>query len=69
MNITEAIQQRRSVRNYRPQLLSAADIQLLEKATANAFSPFGGSVEIRLRQFDIKGAFKPGTYEIGRAHV
>ncbi|MCI9608547.1 MAG: nitroreductase Nfs [Muribaculaceae bacterium] len=66
MNITEAIQQRRSVRNYRPQLLSAADIQLLEKATANAFSPFGGSVEIRLRQFDIKGAFKPGTYGIIR---
>lgn len=62
MNIIEAMQQRRSVRSFDGQYLSAAVIEELNAAIAAMSSPFGGSVTVRLRQFDLRGGYKPSTY-------
>ena len=62
MNIIEAIKERRAVRSYNGQPLSEVMKSELLKAIAGAKSPFGGHVTIRLKEFDLKGGFKPSTY-------
>lgn len=61
MNIIQAMKERRSVRSYNGQPLSDTDRDSLSTAVNEAWSPFGGSVTIRLKQFNIK-EFRPGTY-------
>ncbi len=62
MNIIEAMKERRSVRSYNGEHLAPETIAELRKAAEEATSPFGGHVTIRLKSFDLKGAFKPSTY-------
>lgn len=69
MYIIEAIKQRRSVRSFDGNGLTADEIQTLENAVKNSFTPFGGDVTIRLKRFDLKGVYKPGTYGTIRGAV
>lgn len=62
MNIIEAMKQRRSVRTFSGTALTPAQKQALDKAVAEAAFPFGGSVSVRLRNFDLKAGYRPGTY-------
>lgn len=62
MNIIEAIKERRSVRSFNGESLSEVMKSELYKAIAGVTSPFGGQVTIRLKEFDLKGGFKPSTY-------
>lgn len=62
MNIIEAMKERRSVRSFNGEHLTAETIDSLKKAIDESQSPFGGSVTIRLKSFDLKGAYKPSTY-------
>lgn len=62
MNIIEAIKERRSVRSYDGKGITPEQRTELEKAIEQASSPFGGSVTIRLKPFDLKGGYKPSTY-------
>lgn len=62
MNIIDAMKERRSVRSFNGERLSADQIKELHKAIDESYSPFGGHVSIRLKSFDLKGAFKPSTY-------
>lgn len=62
MDIIEAMKERRSVRSYNGEPLDAALKQKLMEAATVAESPFGGSVTIRLKEFDLKNGFKPSTY-------
>lgn len=62
MNIIEAIKERRSVRSFNGEPLSENVKTQLRKAISEADSPFGGSVTIRLKEFDLKNGFKPSTY-------
>lgn len=62
MNIIEAMKERRSVRSFNGEHLPAETIEALKQAVDEATSPFGGSVTIRLKSFDLKGAYKPSTY-------
>lgn len=62
MNIIEAIKGRRSVRTYTGGHLSIEQHNQLEKAISEATSPFGGSVTIRLKSFDLKDGYNPSTY-------
>lgn len=64
MNIIEAMQERRSVRNYNGQPLSRATAAAIEKAIADAYDPFGGDISIRLKDFDLSSGFKPSTYGV-----
>lgn len=64
MNIIEAMKQRRSVRSFDGRPLDNQQIDKLNNAIAEANSPFGGNVTIRLRQFDLKNGFRPSTYGI-----
>ncbi len=60
-DIIQAMKERRSVRSYNGLPISDADHKALTEAVNEAWSPFGGSVTIRLKRFDIK-EFRPGTY-------
>ncbi|MDE6497594.1 MAG: nitroreductase family protein [Muribaculaceae bacterium] len=62
MNIIEAMKERRSVRTFDGKGISADQKAALEHSIAGAGSPFGGSVTIRLKQFDLKSGYRPGTY-------
>ena len=62
MDIIEAMKERRSVRSYNGQPLDADTRRKLMEAVASAENPFGGSVTIRLKEFDLKNGFKPSTY-------
>ncbi len=62
MNIIEAMKERRSVRNFSGEALSASQVELMNKAIEESFSPFGGKLTILLRQFDLKEGYKPSTY-------
>ncbi len=62
MNIIEAMKERLSVRSFNGEHLPAETIEALKQAVDEATSPFGGSVTIRLKSFDLKGAYKPSTY-------
>lgn len=62
MNILEVIKERRSVRSFNGEPLSCRNRELLMDAVKKSSSPFGGSVTIRLKEFDLKGGYRPGTY-------
>ncbi len=62
MNIIEAIKQRRSVRSFDGESLTGEQKTMLGNAIAESTSPFGGSVSIRLKHFDLKAGYKPSTY-------
>ncbi len=62
MNIIEAIKERRSVRSFNGEGLSASQKTELKKAIGESYSPFGGKLTIRLKEFDMKEGYKPSTY-------
>ena len=68
MDIIEAIKERRSVRSYNGENISAIQhrelMQIIEKAMApdDTGSPFDGQLTIRLKSFDLKEGFSPSTY-------
>ena len=62
MNIIEAMKERRSVRTFDGEGLNPQLVAELEKAIAESKSPFGGSVTIKLKKFDLKTGYKPSTY-------
>ncbi len=62
MNILEAIKTRRSVRSYNGMPLTDVMKNALEEAMANTYSPFGGKVGIRLKEFDMGRGYRPSTY-------
>lgn len=62
MDILEAIKERRSVRNFDGNSLSENSRKILLNIVEHSTSPFGGSVTIRLKKFDIKDGYKPSTY-------
>lgn len=62
MDIIEAIKTRRSVRSFDGRGMSESRIGALTRAVEESSSPFGGSVTIRLRQFDLKQSYRPTTY-------
>ena len=64
MNIIEAILQRRSVRNFNGEPLSAEIIERLEEAVRHAYSPFGGNVTIRIARFGNGEEYRPSTYGV-----
>lgn len=64
MDIIQAIKERRSVRSYNPTPLNKEIIEKLHKITEESYTLFGGNISIRLKQFDIKGDFKPSTYGV-----
>lgn len=64
MNIIEAMKERRSVRTFDGKGLSAEQKAALRQAVEESKTPFGGSVTIRLKEFDLKNGYKPSTYGI-----
>ncbi len=62
MNVLEIIRQRKSVRSYNGEPLTAEFFRKLKEAVNDSFDPFGGNVTIRLKFFDMKAGFKPSTY-------
>ena len=64
MNTIEAILERRSVRNFKRELLSDEIISKLEDAIKQSYSPFGGKVTIRLARFGNTEDYKPSTYGV-----
>lgn len=64
MNILEAIKERRSVRSYSGESLTEVQRMNLKAAIADAYSPFGGSMTIRLKEFDLRAGYKPSTYGV-----
>ncbi|MCH5241896.1 MAG: hypothetical protein J1F67_05685 [Muribaculaceae bacterium] len=64
MDIIQAMKERRSVRSYNGESLSPEMISGLHKAIEESYTLFGGNVTIRLKNFDLKGDFKPSTYGV-----
>lgn len=62
MNIIEAMESRRSVRTFNGGELSDSLKLSLVRAVEESFSPFGGKVTIRLKNFALKEGFRPSTY-------
>lgn len=62
MNIIEAMKERRSVRTFDGDGLDTQQISELEQAVENSSSPFGGSLTIKLKKFNLKEGYKPSTY-------
>jgi len=62
MDIIEAIKERRSVRSYNGEGLTDSQKATLMKAIEESYSPFGGKLTIRLKEFDLKEGYRPGTY-------
>lgn len=62
MDILDAIRERRSVRSFSGEPLSEENRRLLLEAVEESSSPFGGSITIRLKEFDLKEGYKPTTY-------
>ena len=62
MDIIEAMKERRSVRTFNGQSLTREQKDALQQAINDSFSPFGGKLTIRLKDFDLKGGYKPSTY-------
>lgn len=58
----QAMKERRSVRTFDGKPINDNDKLVLTKAIEESFSPFGGHVDIRLKEFPLKGEFKPSTY-------
>lgn len=64
MDILQTIKERRSVRSYNGEPLTAAQVSKLQKAIDESYTLFGGNISIRLKHFDLKGEFKPSTYGV-----
>lgn len=62
IDIIQAMKERRSVRSFDGNNLTPQKIAELTGAVTRATSPFGGSVTIRLKAFDLRGGYKPSTY-------
>ena len=62
MNILDAMKKRRSVRSFNGEGLTPTQVELLDKAIAESYSPFGGKLTILLRKFDLQAGYKPSTY-------
>ena len=62
MNIIEAMKERRSVRTFDGAGITEEQKAILDKAIENTYSPFGGHVTVRLKDFDLKEGYKPSTY-------
>jgi len=62
MDIIEAIKERRSVRGFDGKGLTEGQRESLLQAVKESESPFGGSLTIRLRQFNLRKGYRPGTY-------
>lgn len=63
IDIYRIIAERRSVRSFNPgKPLTDNEADVLRSAYEHTESPFGGKVVMKLKQFDIKGTFKPSTY-------
>lgn len=62
MDIIQAMQQRRSVRSFTGQPLPDEDKKRLMEFASKAYNPFGGNFDIRIKEFDLKGGYKPSTY-------
>lgn len=63
MNITEIIRERVSVRTFDSERqLTDKEISAINKAIADASSPFGGNVTIEFKKFDLQGPQRPSTY-------
>ncbi|MDE5880996.1 MAG: nitroreductase family protein [Muribaculaceae bacterium] len=62
MNIIEAMKERRSVRSFDGEGLTDEQKAKLNKAIEESYSPFGGKLTIRLKEFDLKEGYKPSTY-------
>lgn len=59
MNIIEAMNERRSVRTFNGESISDSQKSALLTAIEDSFSPFGGNVSIRLKNFDLKAGYTP----------
>ena len=64
MDIIQAMKERRSVRSFNGKPLDPDMISKLTNAVEDSYSLFGGNVTIRLKQFDLKGDFRPSTYGV-----
>lgn len=62
MNIVEAMKERRSVRSFDGRGLTDVQRCQLMEAIDQSVDLFGGNLSIRLKQFDLKGGYKPSTY-------
>lgn len=62
MNTIEAIKERRSVRSFNGEGLTDMQKAGLLQAIEESYSPFGGKLTIRLREFNLKDGYKPSTY-------
>lgn len=62
MNIIEAMKERRSVRTFDGSGITPEQKKALETAMNNTYSPFGGDVTIKIKEFNLKDGYKPGTY-------
>lgn len=66
MTVTQAIEMRKSVRNYSGVALTPEQIKYLSDAIEGARSPFGGEVAVKLAAVGNGGEFKPSTYGVIR---
>ena len=66
MDIENTIRSRKSVRNYESEPIDGDLRKSIEDAISESWSPFGGSISIRLKSFPPKESFKPGTYGVIR---
>lgn len=64
MDIIQAMKERRSVRSFNGQPLNKEMVSALKKAIEESYTLFGGNLTIRLKEFDLKGEFKPSTYGV-----
>lgn len=65
MTIEEIIRQRKSVRTFNPEhKIEPEKIEALNKVISSTNTPFGGGYTIKLKQFNLKGPQKPGTYGV-----
>lgn len=64
MDIIEAIKERHSVRSFNDKPLTDVQRELLLRAIDDTYSPFEADLTIRLKAFDSKGDYKPGTYGV-----
>lgn len=64
MDIIQAMKERRSVRSFNGKPLSPEQVTDLKKAIEDSYTLFGGNITIRLKNFDLKGDFKPSTYGV-----
>jgi len=64
MKIIDAIKRRTSVRNFDGKSLPDGQVASIQRWIAQATSPFGGSVSIRLARMDGGTSFRPSTYGV-----